>query len=93
MANQKRKFILFENGKEYEVKDETSRYWICKGTQFKKSNPKIVDVREEAVKTPAPKKKQVKKAEEVEVATDNEYESEFDNIPDVSDILEEKVEV
>ena len=89
MANKKRTFIVMKSGKELEVISENNRYWICGETQFSKSNPNIVNVRKETVKESEPKKKSEKKKEVAE----EEYAGEFDDTPDVSDILEEKVEV
>lgn len=31
-------YVVAENGKKYEVIDDTWKYWICKNTQFRKIN-------------------------------------------------------
>ena len=31
------KVLVLDNGREYELVGETGKYWLCKGTQFRKS--------------------------------------------------------
>lgn len=44
MASKKKEIIghvVTEDGKKYEVTGETRKYWICKNTQFRKSNENV----------------------------------------------------
>ena len=39
-----KKTITLDNGAEYVVLSENGKYYVCCGTQFRKSNPRIVAV-------------------------------------------------
>ena len=83
--NEKR-ILVFRDGTTKTITDENGKYWICGKTQFRKSNPDIVEVKTEKAeekKEPAKKKKETKKK-------DKEFEQGFDVMPDVSDILAEE---
>lgn len=51
-ANNSGRILALETGQTYNVVGETNLYWICEGTQFKKTNEQIqsVTVREDAGK-------------------------------------------
>lgn len=57
MAKAKKKYLVFSDGREMEIKGERGRFWLVEGAQWRKSNPAIVKVKEiaETKKTaPAP---------------------------------------
>ena len=39
--NKAETFLVMKNGDRYKIVGENERYWLCEGTQFKKSNPLI----------------------------------------------------
>lgn len=41
------KTLVMDNGKTYEVIGENGKYYLCKGTQFRKNNSCIKEVRED----------------------------------------------
>lgn len=57
MAKAKKKYLVFSDGTQAEVKGENGKYWLVEGAQWRKSNPAIIEVKEvaETKKTaPAP---------------------------------------
>jgi hypothetical protein len=58
------KVLYFSDGKKAEVTGENGKYWLTKKAQYRKSNPDIVDVKEESDNKP--KKKAEKSAEKIE---------------------------
>lgn len=46
-----RKTICFSDGTRAEIKGENARYWLCEKAQFRKSNPRIVSVEVERLKS------------------------------------------
>ena len=50
MAEMKRT-LWMKNGKKHDVIGETGRYWLCKGTQFRKGSPEIEKIAEKPAKT------------------------------------------
>lgn len=47
MAKRKTKRVLrLDTGQEFEIVSERGRYYVCKGTQFRKSNPAIQKIYE-----------------------------------------------
>lgn len=51
--NRTEAFLVMKNGDRYKVVGENERYWLCEGTQFRKSNPNIMEI----VKTKPAKEK------------------------------------
>ena len=45
-----KKTLWLKNGKKYGVTGESGRYWLCKGTQFRKGSPEITKITEKPVK-------------------------------------------
>lgn len=43
----KKQIIVLQNGEERHVLRETSRFWVCEGATFRKSNPIISEVKSE----------------------------------------------
>ena len=35
------RFIVYDNHLQFEIVGETDKYWLCEGTQFRKTNPRI----------------------------------------------------
>ena len=92
MANKKPKrvekikehYIIFVNGTEKKITGENGKYWFCEdGTQHRKLSPNIREVvmRREEVEKPVEEESEEKTAEELDEG--------FDQIPDVSDLVEE----
>lgn len=46
-----RKTICFSDGTRAEIKGENARYFLCEKAQFRKSNPRIVAVEVERLKS------------------------------------------
>ena len=72
------KILIMKNGSKHKVKGSTAKFWLCEGTQFRKSNPDIVEIVEAK---PSPKKTKSKEAEEQPeekeiIATDKQEEPE-----------------
>lgn len=44
-SKQQFKTLVFRDGRTYRVLKEQGKYYICEGTQFRKSNTNIVEVR------------------------------------------------
>lgn len=55
------KILVMRDGTEYAVKCRRGKYWICEGTQFRVSNPAILEIREDAPK--AKKNEKTKKGD------------------------------
>lgn len=41
-----KRVLILRNGKTFEVVSENNRFWVCKGTQFRKGNPDVLRVAE-----------------------------------------------
>lgn len=50
------KYLLMKGGKKLTVIGETSRYWLCKGTQYRKNSKSIESVVEKAQPKPKEEK-------------------------------------
>lgn len=53
---EEKRYLEMKSGKKYEIIGENGRFWLCKGTQFRKTNPDILRV--SVKKTEAKKKKE-----------------------------------
>ena len=42
---EKSKMLVLKNGRTYRIMQEQGKYYMCEGTQFRKSNPNILEVR------------------------------------------------
>lgn len=48
MAKAKKKYLIFSDGAQTEIRGENSKYWLVEGAQWRKSNPAIIEVKETA---------------------------------------------
>lgn len=43
--NKCKKIIVMNDGKKFPILNEDGRFWICKNTKFRKSNPRIKEIK------------------------------------------------
>lgn len=61
MAENTKKVLILKNGEKHDITGETSRYWLCRNTQFKKGNPAIKEIAVKAEKKEKPKEEEISK--------------------------------
>lgn len=90
MAKEKKRFMVFRDGTEKEITGQDGKYYYSGDTTYRILSDSIVEIREEK-KASATKKKTSE--EKKEVVEEDEFAGEFDNIPDVSDLMDQMVTV
>lgn len=92
MAKEKKRFMVFRDGTEKEITRQDGKYYYSGDAAYRILSDSIVEIREEK-KAPASKKKAEEPKEEVVAEEEEPFAGEFDNIPDVSDLMDEMVTV